>query len=368
MRTPLLALALVACTPQTPDVPKGPPTPTTATPDKPGAAPAAKAPKGITVASFGGAYQASQQKAFFDPFTAATGITVVVDQYNGELAKVKAMVATKNVTWDVVDVEDNAVFRGCEEGFLEPIDPKVFGDASDYLPGAVHECGIASIAWSTVFAYDAAKIPKDPPTTLADFFDLKKYPGKRAVRRNPKGTLEQALLADGVAPEKVYATLGAPGGVERALKKLDTIKAQTIWWETGAQPPQLLADGEVLMAQAYNGRIYNAQMKEKKDFRIVWDGQIYAFDFWAVPKGTPNKAAAIEFIRFALRPDRMAEQTKHIAYAPTRKSAMKLVDPKVLPHLPTAPANFARALRIDPEWWADHFDEVDQRFKAWLAK
>lgn len=367
MRTPLLALALAACTPQTPEVPKTPQAPTAANGGTAGA-PAAPLSRRITVASFGGAYEASQQHAFFRPFTAASGISVVADQYNGELAKVKAMVDAKNVTWDVVDVEANAVFRGCEEGFLEAIDPKVAGDASDYLPGALHECGVASVAWSTVFAYDAAKFPKDPPKSPADFFDLERFPGKRAMRRNPKGTLEHALLGDGVAPQKVYATLGAPGGVERALAKLDTIKAQTVWWESGAQAPQLLADGEVVMAQAYNGRIYNAQVKEKKDFRIIWDGQIYAYDYWAIPKGSPNKAAALEFLRFALRPDRMAEQTKHISYAPTRKSAMKLVDAEVLPHLPTAPANFVRALRVDPEWWADHFDEVDQRFKAWLAR
>ena len=360
-----VALLATACTRQGPEPPTAK-SPTTADPKPAAATP--KGPQTVTVASFGGAYQASQKVAFFEPFTAATKITVVEDTYNGELAKVKAMVDTKNVTWDVVDIEDNAVFRGCDEGLLEVIDPKIVGDAADFLDGAIQECGIATVAWSTIYAYDAAKFPDAKPTTLADFFDLEKFPGKRAVRRNPKATLEQALLADGVEPGKIYATLGAPGGVERALKKLDTIKAQTVWWEAGAQPPQLLADGEVVMAQAWNGRIYNAQVKEKKDFRIVWDGQIYAFDYWAIPKGAPHKAAALEFIRFSLRPDRMAEQTKHIAYAPPRRSAMKLVDPKVVPHLPTAPANFKQAIRIDPEFWADHFNEVDQRFKAWLAK
>ena len=122
------------------------------------------------------------------------------------------------------------------------------------------------------------------------------------------------------------------------------------------------------MAQAWNGRIFNAQVKEKKAFRIIWDGQVYAFDYWVVPRGAPHKDTAFAFIRFALDGKRMAEQARHIAYSPSRRSAVALVDPKVVPHLPTAPANFKRALRIDPEWWADHFEEVDQRFKAWLAK
>ncbi len=36
-------------------------------------------------------------------------------------------------------------------------------------------------------------------------------------------------------------------GVDRAFAKLDTIKDSVVWWEAGAQPPQLLADGEVVM-------------------------------------------------------------------------------------------------------------------------
>ena len=70
------------------------------------------------------------------------------------------------------------------------------------------------------------------------------FPGKRGLKKEPNVNLEWALLADGVPPEKVYEVLGTPQGLERAFKKLDTIKGSIVWWQAGAQAPQLLADGE----------------------------------------------------------------------------------------------------------------------------
>ena len=353
-----VAVALAACTPK--------PEANEAAPSAPTATPAPKAKGKLNITSYGGAYSMSQRKAFFEPFTKETGTQIIEDDYNGELAKIKAMVQTKSVSWDLVDVESDMVLRGCDEGILEPIDPKILGDTKDFLPGAVHECGVASVVWSTAFAYDAKRTPNGPKT-LEDVFDVERFPGKRALRKNPKSTLAQALMATGVPADQVYSTLATKEGVDRALAKLDTIKKHIVWWEAGAQPPQLLADGEVVIAQAYNGRIYNAQVKEKKPFVMLWDGQVYDYDYWVVPKGAPNRALAMEFITYAMTPARMAIQTQYIAYAPTRPSAMPLVDPATIPHLPTSPANFKRALRIDSAWWADHFDDINARFQAWLA-
>ena len=126
-----------------------------------------------------------------------------------------------------------------------------------------------TIVWSTVYAYDKTKFPDNPPKTMADFFDTKTFPGKRGLRKIPKANLEMALMADGVAPADVYEMLKTDEGVDRAFKKLASIKDDIIWWEAGAQPPQLLADGEVAMTTAYNGRIFNAIAAEGKPFEIV---------------------------------------------------------------------------------------------------
>jgi putative spermidine/putrescine transport system substrate-binding protein len=174
---------------------------------------------------------------------------------------VKAQVEAGNVTTDVADVEYADAIRLCDEGLLETIDPASLPAApdgtpavDDFLPGALTDCAVATIVFSTVFAYDTTKFPEGP-TTIADFFDLEKFPGKRAMRKGAKANLEMALMADGVPAADVYATLATPEGVDRAFKMLDKIKKDTVWWEAGAQPPQLLADGEVAMTTAYNGRI-----------------------------------------------------------------------------------------------------------------
>lgn len=329
----------------------------------------------LTIVSWGGAYTRSQVEAYYKPFTALTGVKILAEDYNGGLAQIKAQVNSGNVTWSLVDVELSDALRGCEEGLLEPIQTSMLPPApdgtpaeQDFLPGMLQGCGVGTIAWSTVFAFDGTVLKGDRPTTLKDFFDTKKFPGKRGLRKSPRVNLEWALMADGVPASKVYEVLSTEAGVARAFAKLDTIKAVTVWWEAGAQPPQLLADGEVVMTSAYNGRLYNAVIKEGKDFVIVWDGQVWDADLWVIPRGAQPLATIHKFIAFSTDTQRLADQTKYISYGPARKSSMQLVSEAMKPHLPTEQGNFARALQNNYEWWADYSDEMNQRFAAWLAK
>ncbi|MPT25122.1 MAG: ABC transporter substrate-binding protein, partial [Starkeya sp.] len=283
----------------------------------------------LTVISFGGANKDAQNKAFYQPFEKATGNKIVAGEYNGEMAKVKAMVDTNSVTWDLVEVESPELARGCDEGMFEEIDPAILGKAEDYVPGAVSNCGVGFFVWSTVLAYNADKL-KTAPTGWADFWDLKKYPGKRGLRKGAKYTLEFALMADGVAPKDVYKVLATKEGQDRAFKKLDEIKPSIQWWEAGAQPLSLLASGEVVMATAWNGRIFNANKVDKKNFKIVWDGQLMDYDLWAIPKGVKDLDAVYKFIQFASSPEAQAAQTKYISYGPALLAATPLVAPDIL--------------------------------------
>jgi len=335
----------------------------------------------LTVVSWGGAYSKSQIEAYHKPYAKKTGITVNSEDYNGGLAEIKAQVEAGNVTWDLVDLELSDVLLGCQEGLLEelPLDelppaPDGTPAAKDFLPGTLQDCGVATIIWSTIYAYDKTKFPGDKPKTMADFFDLKKFPGKRSLRKGPKPNLEFALMADGVPAAKVYETLSTEEGVDRAFRVLDKIKDEVVWWEAGAQPPQMLADGEVVMATAYNGRIFNAVATEGKPFAIVWDGQVWDLDLWGIPKGAKHKAQALDFIKYSTDTQRLADQASWISYGPARASSIPLIGKHAEsgipmgPHMPTAPANFKNALQNDPEWWADHQDELNERFAAWLAK
>jgi len=335
----------------------------------------------LTVVSWGGAYTKSQIEAYHKPYAKKTGITINSEDYNGGLAEIKAQVESGNVVWDLVDLELSDVVLGCQEGLLEslplnelPPAPDGTPAEKDFLPGTLHECAVATIIWSTVYAYDKTKFPNGGPQTMADFFDVKKFPGKRTMRKGPKPNLEFALMGDGVPADKVYETLSTPEGVDRAFAVLDRIKDDVLWWEAGAQPPQMLADGEVVMATAYNGRIFNAQVSENKPFEIVWDGQVWDLDLWSIPKGSKNKAAAIDFIKYSTDTQRLADQAAWISYGPARASSIPLIGKHAEtgvpmgPHMPTAPKNFKNALQNNPEWWADHQDELNERFAAWLAQ
>ena len=343
--------------------------------------PAAAADEAITVVSWGGAYTKSQIKAYHEPFTEKFGVKVNSEDYNGGLAQVRAQVEAGNVTWDLVDAELSDAQIGCDEGILETLDhvalppaPDGTSARDDFIEGTLHECGVGSIVWSTVVTFDKSKFADAQPATLGDFFDVAKFPGKRGLRKSPKVNLEWALMADGVAPGDVYDVLSTSEGVDRAFKVLDKIKGDVIWWEAGAQPPQMLADGEVAMTSVFNGRVFNAIAVENKPFEIIWDNQVWDIDIFIMPKGAPNKDKAMEFLKFATDTQRLADQAAWISYGPVRKSSVPLIGKhaeagiEMGPHMPTAPANFATALQNDYLWWADNQDELTERFNAWLVR
>lgn len=337
--------------------------------------------RSITAVSWGGSYGRAVNEGANIPFTEETDINVKVEDYNGGLAQIRAQVEIGEIHWDVVDLEMAEAVRGCDEGLLEPIEvtslppgPDGTPAAEDFVEGAMTECGAGSVFFSTVYAYNEENIPGAKPTTMADFFDLEAFPGRRGMRRVPQVNLEFALIADGVPLDQVYAKLGTPEGIDQAFTKLETIKDEVIWWEAGAQPPQMLADGEVVMTTAYNGRIFNAQVLEDQPFVIVWDGQLLAIGQFVVVAGTPRLEEAMSYLAFVTSTKSMVEIGRRISYSPARKSGMPLVSTHIEkgvdmePHMPGSPANTANALRFDWEWWADHQDEMNERFSAWLAR
>ena len=344
------------------------------------AAPLAAAAE-VTVMSWGGAYGNSQLEAYVKPFTEATGIEATMVDADNPATPIKAQVEAGNVSVDVASVEYADAVRLCDEGLLEEIDPSMLEPSpdgapalQDFLPGAITDCLVSTDVFSTIYAYDETQFPDNPPSTIADFFDTETYPGKRGMRKGAKVNLEMALMADGVPPEEVYDLLETDEGVERAFAKLDTIKDDIVFWEAGAQAPQLLADGEVAMTTAYNGRIFNAQMEESKLFEIVWDGQVYELEGWVIPKGAPNLEDAKAFVAFSTGPEPLANAATYISYGPPRLSSGEMVgnfqgtDVPMAPNLPTSEENLQNALASSYGFWADRDTELQERFNAWLAQ
>jgi putative spermidine/putrescine transport system substrate-binding protein len=337
----------------------------------------------MTVVSWGGAYSMSQNEAYHKPYMEKTGITILEEDKSAQaLAGIRSQVESGNVTWNLVDMLQADAQRACDEGLIMEIEhdewlaeaPDGTPPTEDFIAGTLGDCFIPQILYATMFSYNEEAFPDGGPQTIADIWNLEEFPGTRALQRIPQKNLEWALIADGVSPANVYQVLATEEGQDRAFAKLDEIKDDVIWWDAGAQPPQLLADGEATIATAFNGRIFNAQVNEGQPFVIMWDGQMFEVDGWVVPVGNEDKLELIkDYLFFATDTQRLADQAKYIAYAPARESSVPLVGDHeatgvaMAPHMPTTPENFENAIRFDTEFWADYGDILEERFSAWLA-
>jgi putative spermidine/putrescine transport system substrate-binding protein len=318
------------------------------------------------VVGAGGVLQDAERKAFFEPFAKQAGVKLSEDSYSGQVAKVRAMVTSKSVSWDVMQVEQNTMLSGCDEGLFEKLDWSRIGARDDFIPEAYCECGVGAFVWSMVMSYDLSSVT-DAPRTWSDFWDLKRWPGKRGLRQTAKMTLEIALLADGVAPGDIYKVLATKNGQDRAFAKLDQIKPSILWWTSGAESLERLAARDTALSATFNGRV-TAANKTGRNFALVWDGQVYGIDYWGIVKGSPNKAVAENFIAFASRPESQAAFPNFIAYGVTNKKAIAAIDPKVAKDLPTTPGNLVKSVGLDTAFWADNGEVLEARFATWRSQ
>ena len=345
----------------------------------------AQEPVSLTIVSWGGAYTQSQVRAYHEPYMEANPhVTIINDDGSANaLAGLRAQSQAGNVTWDLVDMLPSDAQLACDEGIILPIDhdemlaaaPDGTPASEDFLPGSLGECFIPQIVYSTILAYNTDLFPEDAqPSSIEDLFDVENYPGRRALQDRPGTNLEWALYADGVAPEDIYDVLATPEGQDRAFAKLDTIKEHIVFWTEGAQAPQLLADGEVVMATGYNGRIFDAAQVEGQPFEIIWDGQIVEWDGWVVPADGQNIDAVMEYLYFATDTQRLADQAKFISYGPARASSAPLVGEHadlgidMNEHMPTNPDNYFSPIVLDNDFWTDYGDELRERFANWMLQ
>ncbi len=341
----------------------------------------------LTVTSWGGAYTASQQKAYGEPWEKATGKKIHWENYNGGLGEVKTQVESGAVTWDIVDLLPSEVRTGCDEGLFVKVPADKLAPApdggsfdDDMMVPRPNECAIPQIWWSYMAFYDKKTWPENGPTTLADFYDLKKFEGKRGIHTWASANIEMALVADGVDPKGVYEVMDTEEGLDRAFAKLDTIKNDVVFWSAGSKPLELVKSGEVTMAYAYNGRVGAAILGEGATFVPIWDGQVLEEEWLAILKGTKNLETALDFVKFASAPEQQAGQAQYINYGPMRKSAFAIMEAgepwfnapdgkkNILEHMPNREEVMPRSVLANPDWWADNGDEVNERFKAWMAK
>jgi putative spermidine/putrescine transport system substrate-binding protein len=305
----------------------------------------------LTVVSFGGSFQEGQSKALFGPAAKALGIKIKEETYTS-IADLRLKVKAGAVTWDVVTSGSGSAARAGAEGILEKLDYKII-DVSNFLPGMAQEYCVGGDVFSTVLAWNTKTYGDKGPQSWADFWDVKKFPGKRAYRKAVAGALEPALMADGVPPDKVYEVLSSPGGIERAIKKIKELKPHiAVWWASGAQHAQLMKDGEVDMTTGWNGR-FDVAAKDGAKVSYTFNQGLLDNDCYAIPKGAPNKDLAMKFLAEITKPQYQAEFTKYITYGPTNTKAYEIgaIEESYAKKLPSHPDNAKKQVAIDLDWY-----------------
>jgi len=348
----------------------------------------------INLTSWGGAYQMSQINAYQKPYTKKTGIEFNnIEKSGNGPALLTAQEQSGNVSWDIVDMLQADANRLYDQGLLQEIvwdkdlDPAPDGTPAwqDFTAGSLSggddKSGgyVSTISYNTMFGYNKKSFPNGGPQSVLDVWNVEKFPGKRALQKIPAGNLEWALYADGVAKDKIYDVLATPAGVDRAFKKLDELKPHAVWWSQGAQPPQMLAQGDAVIASAYNGRIFNAIAADGQPFEFIWDGGLYEWDGWVVPASLPDDRLkrAMDFLRFSTSTKSLVEQARYIAYSPARKSSFAAMADltyykndkiKMMGYMPTSPEHLSKSIAKNAEFWSNYGPQLSQRFAAWLAK
>ena len=321
-------------------------------------------PKPLTVVGWGGSSQRAHRNAYWTSFVVHTGIQLHEDTWHGGIDVLRQK--ARSGDWDVVQVEVEELLLGCAEGLFEPMNWHALGGREAFIEPSVQDCGVGAMVWSQLFGYDAERMPNGP-RNWAEFWDVQRFPGRRGLRRTPKYTLEFALMADGVAPDDVYKVLRTDAGVDRAFRKLDELRPHVVWWTSISQVPELLKSGQVVASVASPGRLLVANRDENRHFKVVWDGNIYAVDFWVIMKGSQRKSQALRLVQYMKQPEHEARLAHFIPTGLSNRQAIASLEPALLVDTPSNARNLARAVELDAQFWVEHSSSLTQRFEAWLA-
>jgi putative spermidine/putrescine transport system substrate-binding protein len=316
--------------------------------------PALAAPKEVVLANFGGDAVKAMTEAFVVPYEKATGGKMVIDGSGPSNGKMKTMVLAKNVTWDVVDSGLGGTGELGPTGLLEEIDYSIV-DKNKVTPGFAYKYGVCNYMFSTVMAWDTGKVKEKP--TLADFFDTKKYPGKRLMRKDSQAMLELALMAEGVPADKLY-----PLDVPRAMKKVASIKKDLLFWSSGAESQTMLREGEVVMGWLWHTRAVLLQKDTNKKVTFSFDGGLLQPGLWVVPKGNPAGKQVMTAIASMQAPEGQVKLLAAMGNGPANPAAASLVPAELKAINPGAAENVKVQAKIDAEWYEKNYAKVRQDF------
>ena len=327
------------------------------------AQPASAGPNDLLVVTRDPSLKRAIQSAYIEPFAAVTGLPVQQNVWGGGIETLRTQAKTPDNAWDLVLVDPDELTAGCSEGLFEKLDWSTIGGKDHYVAQAVSDCGVGAMIAATVLTWDKDKLPVAP--SWPDFWDVAKYPGKRGLKKGVRGSLEFALMADGVAPGDVYKTLSSSDGVDRAFRKLDQLKPYIVWWSIEEDAARILASGDVLMTSAPSGQVITAAEHQHRNFGLQFAGGLFETESWAIVKGSPSLRMAQQFLYFTGMPAVAVRLLQRTGEAGMMKGVNDGLPPELLAVSPSNPANLAAGLKIDAGFWRDNLAKLKQRFDAW---
>ena len=342
-------------------------------------------PARLVVRSWAGAYGAAQEQAVIEPLSRDLGFAIERQTY-GNPEHGSADEPSGGA--DALELDQQALLAACKAGSVIKIRKSLFlaeqtvtaadGGAADadFIGTGVSDCGVPTFAWSSMLIVNGEAMAKltrryRQPSRLEDLLDVKTYPGKRALIREPQRLLEMMLMARGVARADVYRQLATRGGQDAAFETLDKLSASVLWVDGPREALVALDQNTVTIAMTFSGRAFRRLIAGRLE--PIWDGHIIDFASWAVPVSSRNQNKAERFIRAATMPETLAAQARLWPYGPMRRSAVllaerhHLLDTELATFMPTSDLRFAQGLVFDAAFWATYGDALEDRFAAWLS-
>ena len=333
--------------------------------------------KSLTLIVGGGVLGDWVVKAFVEPFEQETGIKVNRIHEQASAAQIKLKHENKQIDFDLTGSTGSISIPFLKQGIMKPIDYSKIDQAllADLPDSAKREWGVQFMYYAWVLGLNAEKFPEGQPApgNWAEFWDVEKFPGTRTLQSGElgfQGPFEEALLADGVTPDKLY-----PLDVDRAFASLDKIKPSIRkWWKVGSEMLQLFQSGGATMGMGFEGR-FAALANTERPARVVWNQAKMTGFFWSIPEGAKNVEEAYKFIEFTLRPDRQAAYATMSSYGPANPKAFEQIAPEVAKKLVTNPENQTNAYAMQDEWYAEigpdgrtNSEMLAQRWNEWITK
>ena len=324
-----------------------------------GAAPAlGQAPRSLVMVNWGGIANDGFGRFYGDPFTAANpGVRVTQDSTGPSAGRIRSMVESRRVTWDLCDSSASSSFLLGGMNLLEKTDYSIVDRSKVIGPGFALEYGAAPYSFSSVLAYDSSKFPT-PPTSWADFWDLRRFPGQRLMRRDALASLDAATMSMGRAPAEVY-----PIDTRAALRRVSEIRRNTVYWSSGSESEQFMRTGEAVMGQIWHTRASVLQRETNGRIKFIWNQGLLQAGIFVAPRGNPGGEMAQRLLASMLaNAEGQVGLLGLLGNGPTNPAAAAQAPAELRANNPTDPENERQQLTLNGEWWDTHYQQANQDF------